>query len=631
MRTTWLIISAVFVFWLANPRGTSAQNRPIDLLRNLPALASTSLDRFHLDVYGRGMEGPLSGPTQVVIDGLPVSHTFLGATSWNALPFAVAATDSVSWDPSWRAEPGQAQSDGSIQIRSARPLGRHLYFSISALNETGDPGPARFQQATDRNVDRSGPAIELLATSTGERVHVEAGYRFDEHHMTDPAISNRVWSSYNGTDRPRSRIHAPWVRVDAALGDWTLASLARGRLQRDFRWIPEFGREWPTEEADFSGIVEAKRRLSTFWDTGLQAWGRDLSVSSRPLQMDAPQDIRLQQAGGHIWLRRCDTLRCWRLTAGLRGQETASGPLRVRQFEPSARLGVTSSHVDAAAMLFTRSSTLRMSAPLSATALVTLRMVDTRRAALAILLQAQRTDPETGTSLRSIWREGADFGGFLPDEPDVGITSDPGFSTREQRLEVAVDLTLRQLPGAPGNLIREVRLQGAFRNTKGLTAARRVDQDLERRRFFYRESHISTGLEGRALSASAHVLGTRNVTLWYRYHRMISRGSVRWWQATSGLSPHTIGLTSRLEPVRRIQFSAFLAATSPRSFPDRFDSPLTHRPWLVRTELSATKQLFGDAAAATLTVLNVVDAPLTLHPDAGNEQLAARIHVMITL
>ncbi len=631
MNAARLTIIALVTLAACCPQGSSAQNRPTDLIRNLPTLASSSLDRFHLDVYGRGLGGPLSGPTQVLVDGLPVAHTFLGALPWNALPFATAATDSISWDSAWFVAPGHARSDGTINIRTRREPGRHLRFSVSALNETGDPGPARFQQKEDRNVDRSGPTMEFLASSTGPLTHMEAGYRFDEHHMTDPALSNRVWSSYNGTDRPRVRIHAPWIRVDAMPGAWTLSTLAYSRLQRDFRFIPEFGREWPTSEEEFSGIIQAVRPLTRRWDAGLRAWARDLSVSSRPLRIEAPDNIRVQQGGGQIWLHRCDDLRCWRLAAGIRGTETSTGPQRIREFVPSAQLEVTSKNIDAAIMLSTQGDRPRVSAPLSASGSLALRMVKTRSAAISVRMHAERTDVDTGLSLLSLWREGADFGGFLPDEPHVGITSDPGFSVRSQRLEVAADMVLGRLPGVAGRVVDEALFSIAFRDTKGLTATRRVNQDLVRRRFFHRESHVSTGLEGRAISGSAHVTGAQHVSLWYRYHRMVSRGNVLWWQITSGLAPHTLGLSSAVNPVERLRVSLFVTAESPRTFADRADSPLSHRPWLVRSELSVTKLLLGDTAAATLSLLNAPDAPLTLNPDAGNEQLAARIHFIVTL
>ncbi len=641
------IFLALVVLLASSALQAAAQNRPSDLIRNLPGLASTSLDRFHLDVHGRGLEGPLSGPTQVIVDGLPVAHTFLGDVPWNALPFATAAVDSLFHDPAWFLAAGHAASDGTIRIRSRREAGRHLRFSLSALNETGDPGPARFQKADDRNVDRSGPAMELVASSTREALHMEAGYRFDEHHMTDPALSNRVWSSYNGTDRPRVRIHAPWIRMDAAPGAWTVSTLAHARLQRDFRFIPEFGREWPTEEEDFSGILEVSRiitrappghssarranRPAAQWTVGARGWGRDLAVASRPLRIDAPTDIRVQQGGGNAWLRRCDDRRCWRLEAGLRATETTSGGVRILDTSPAARLEVTSSDVDAAVHLSMRHPSLQLRAPLSAAGQLTLRFIQAPSAAASLRLYAERADVDTGLSLLSLTRAGAPFGDFLPDEPYVGITSDPGFSTRRQRVEITADVTLRRLSGAAGRLVRDMQFSATFRDTKGLTATRRVDQQRERPRFFNRESHVSTGLVGRGVAASALITGTRYATLWYRYSRMISRGNVLWWQITSGLAPHTLGLSARVDPIPRVRLSLFVAAESPRTFADRADSPLAERPWLVRSELSATKRLLGDAAAATLSLLNAPDTPLTLHPDAGNEQLAARIHVVLTL
>ncbi|PIQ62505.1 MAG: hypothetical protein COV99_06010 [Bacteroidetes bacterium CG12_big_fil_rev_8_21_14_0_65_60_17] len=630
IRPLVLVTLAAFCLVLC-PRGILAQNRPADLVRNLPSLATTSLDRFHLDVYGHGMEGPRSGPTQVLLDGLPVAHSFLGTTAWNALPFATAAADSIWWDSEWFDLPGRARSDGTIRIRTKRTPGRHLYASFSALNETGDPGPERFRQTTDRNVDRSGPAMELLASSTGPTLHLEAGYRFDEHHMTDPAVADRVWSSYNGRDRPRVRIHSPWIRVDAAPAAWKFAGLAHGRLQRDFRFIPEFGREWPTTEEEYAGIMQAERRLDDRWDTGLHAWGRDMSVSSRPLRIEAPDHIRVREAGGHVWVRRCDERRCWRMAVGLRGTETTAGAVDPRTFIPSARLDVTSSDVDAAVMLFTESSSPQSAAPLSASGSLTLHMVTTRTLALSIRTHAERSSGQGDLSFLSLWREGVDFGGFLPDEPYVGITSDPGFSTRLQRIEVGTDVTIGHIPGLAGRIVHRARLSAAFRDTKGLTATLRRDQARERRRFFHRESRIATGIEGRAVSASAHVTGAQGLSLWYRYHRMISRGNVPWWQATGGLAPHTLGMAASSRLVHRIRFSVFVSAASPHIHPDRSDAPLAHRPWLVRSEISLDKRFLGDAAVAALSLLNVPNAPLTLHPDAGDEQLAARIQVTLRL
>jgi hypothetical protein len=606
---------------------------------------STTLDRFHTHLAGQGLggafgvSGTLSGPSVVLLDGMPIGEPFLDAIQWNALPVATVALDTLYARSGWVYYGDRAPSDGIIIARTNHPHGWSARTSVMPVNETGDPGPDLFRNPAARNVDRSGPAVESLIAYRHAGSFVEAGYRFDEHHMTDPAYADRVWRSYAETDQPRVRIHAPWLRAQWKQDNVRVQSLATWTRVRDFRYVAAFGREWPTREEEQSLTVQAAYEGRSPWHSGLRVSFHDRTVDSRVLRIAAPDRISVRTGRLATWLSRASNGWTARLDAGAFAQDIRQSSLAVpRTVTASVGVGIETRRAGLGVRFWSevmeRRASPAPSSPHSGAATAFVRPIRTRHHELELRIGMQSRRPPVGTTFLEMHRVGVSFADFIPQADDTGILFDPGYSTRERFTDASVQWTW--LPA--GDATWRVLTSAAVRDLAGLMLP-----ILERTRVIrpspvFRETHIQTGIDGRmatvAVQLDHHASVENRSTLSYRYTRRISYGSLPFWRALEGLPAHLVDL-DLFRPVRpRLGLRLFASLRAPHAY---YQHRTLHsgsrwkRPWTLRTELSITKQVARDHGSVSFGILNLPDVDLREHPEGANEQLAVRLRIDIRL
>lgn len=618
-------------------------NRPGDVLRNLPGVYTSSLDRYHVQLHGRGLGGVVSGTPLVYLDGLPLESGVLGHLDWNALPASTGRWRGVAWDPAWSMQGDRSLSDGSVRIETVRPDGWRVQASISVLNETGDPGPDRFRplasvepgRGPDTNVDRSGPASEVLVSHGGPRLYSEAGYRFDEHHMTDPWIVDRVWTTYNGNDRPRVQVHAPWIRFLSTSQTWTVQAVAHARFQRDFRFLDALSREWATEETAFSGVLQVARSVQSAGQIGLRVSGHETRLDSRPLRVVPPAAMTFREARTSLWFSACRQDRCFQAEAGGYAIQVLQPGIALT---PQTITAVGQLSYSAPAVSVTgrfwmevvgRRPSLAATAPHSGAGSVVWHAVRTGRATLELRATAFSKRPDPGTSFLDLYRLGVTMAGYLPFGFEGPSFDEPGYSTREQMAELVADADFRMASGW------KIGLDAGVRHTEGATLSLLSNPDLEKRSPYYRDTRVHVGASGQMLTAGANISrdlpndGTFGA--WARAHRRISDGSVVWWLGMEGLAPYMLGVEGARALWPRVRLYGSARALSPRRAYQLSNMSSYRRPWTVRTELSVVKALAGPYGEAVVSLLNVPDIPLLEQPRGVHEQLALRILVRLSI
>ncbi|MEQ9104281.1 MAG: hypothetical protein RIE53_06245 [Rhodothermales bacterium] len=619
-----------------------ASTRLSDELRNLPGMHSTTLDRFHTHLAGQGLGGALglsgamSGPTVVMLDGMPIGESFLGAVQWNALPVATVALDTLYARSGWVFFGDRMPSDGAIVVRTRHAEGWSARTSVMPVNETGDPGPDLFRSADARNVDRSGPAVESVVAYRKSDTFMEAGYRFDEHHMTDPAYADRVWNSYAEQDRPRVRIHAPWIRAHVDRSNLRIQSLATLTRIRDFRYVAALGREWPTREEEQSLTIQVERAAHGPWQSGMRISAHDRTVGSRSLRIAPPEPISVRTGRFAAWLSREWPGWSARLDAGAFAQDIRQAALSVpRTLTASTGLGIESPDGGISVRFWTeaveRRSSPAPSSPHSGAATAFVRPVRTTRHTLELRIGMQSRRPSVGTTFLEMHRAGVSFADFIPVADDTGILSDPGYSTRERIVDASVEWTWL----APD---WRIRTTASVRESAGLTVPALARTHVERPSPVFRETHIRTGIDGRMATAAVQVDHRPAKDIWttlsYRYTRRIADGSLPFWLAMEGLPMHIVDLhlNRRIRP--RVAFRLFASLRAPHAWYQHrtFQSgDQWQRPWTLRTEATVTKQVVGDHGSVSFGILNLPDVDLRMHPEGANEQLAVRLRLDIRL
>lgn len=225
-------------------------DRLSDLLQHLPATRTITLDGFTYRASLGGFD-PFQEPAWLLlVDGRPVDTGLFGEHNLNLLPVSiqdVLSVDVVDVPGLYRGE----FAAGFIDIRTG--AGLPFSASLSAQNETGDPGPYRYVAGlASPNVDGNGPDASVTAGTLSPRSALGVAAAGRLHHPTDPAIVNRLFESVH---QPGSAPGA--VRVIVATGGLSGHRLTPSRLYdghasaayvQDFTYAPFLGREIPLRQ-----------------------------------------------------------------------------------------------------------------------------------------------------------------------------------------------------------------------------------------------------------------------------------------------------------------------------------------------------------------------------------------------
>ena len=144
---------------------------------------------------------------KVLINGQPYAAGTLGLQNLNALPIHLAQVDSIVVTRRPAAASGLIAPAGLLHFYvSPPPEGTSYQLSLAAGNEIGDAGPYRFTRFKTVNVDRIGPTYFGEASYAQSTWYARLSLKGDEHHATDARIRDRISRYYDWSDEPPRRI-----------------------------------------------------------------------------------------------------------------------------------------------------------------------------------------------------------------------------------------------------------------------------------------------------------------------------------------------------------------------------------------------------------------------------------------
>lgn len=182
----------------------------------------------------------------LVIDGVPQNFGTFGLQNINQAPFHITDVAHITIIRVPTLVQGTFAKAGTIHIRTKNPpSGIAFKGSAAAGNEINDPGPFRFIDSTQVNIDRVGPPLYTALSLGIRKGSLKASFASDEHHATDIMMIRRVQKLHLDTRRPQLRLRAPRVSATfKALGGTHRFIRSRSRLE-DLRFFEPLGLEIP--------------------------------------------------------------------------------------------------------------------------------------------------------------------------------------------------------------------------------------------------------------------------------------------------------------------------------------------------------------------------------------------------
>jgi|GEM_PF-919421 len=308
-----------------------------ELFRMMPAVETWSPDRYTQRFLGTGIGGMHPAGPAVYLDGVALPALFLDRVLTESLPVSPGDLEAVAWLPGVHVMPGGRLSEGRMMLRTPMLRGWEASGAMAVINETGDPGPAKHTDARLENVDRSGPASWLRAGWGNGRWMVQAGLQTDLHHLTDDRISGRVRRTYAEIAQPVVTQFSPFVRIRYEGHRWQGHLLSGHSRRKGFTFHESAGWEWPS-------------RLRRSWAAGRLAGRLDpvrvvldidasrLETGVRPAFIDLPPTISTQEASGKVSVEADAGWLEVRAGVGVRTSELSQAGLELTRTMPSAHL-----------------------------------------------------------------------------------------------------------------------------------------------------------------------------------------------------------------------------------------------------------------------------------------------------
>lgn len=231
-----------------------------DALKLSPFFTGYSVDGFrtHGSLFGAGLAG--GAHFRVILDGAEVHADFVDGLHSEMLPVPTSRIARMVIRPPGPGPTGIASSGWVIIETVPAASGPLVTLAASAGNEVGDPGPFRYTDRSTPNVDRDGPSADLETVlpvsgllpgvlrrgqAKEATLHLRAGVRADQAHLTEAGILDRVYVLYDGVRKPRMTLIQPRLGLDWIRGEnqhrvrWSQTNL------RDLPFLEVMGSELP--------------------------------------------------------------------------------------------------------------------------------------------------------------------------------------------------------------------------------------------------------------------------------------------------------------------------------------------------------------------------------------------------
>ncbi len=217
-----------------------------DLIQIIEEWDSASLDGYNWIVSPSGLDHFQHQRWQAAVDGRVIDINLMGINSLARLPVNLNQIDYIEIISEPYLGEGFWAEGGLLNIvtRKADSCSR-ISMSLSAGNETGDPGPYRYTDLASPNVDRIGWTGGADYVFGRENIGGRLAVREEVNYPTDQNLyfrNGRIAGNYY----PRQDLIALGGRLYLGRGnDATRIMVGHSRLD-DFFFLPEFGREVPT-------------------------------------------------------------------------------------------------------------------------------------------------------------------------------------------------------------------------------------------------------------------------------------------------------------------------------------------------------------------------------------------------
>lgn len=228
----------------------SGLTRLSNLFIMLDGARFTTVDGFTTTPSFNGLSALGERTWRVEIDGHAVDDGVLDAHSLNTLGVPIAAIDRIVVHDVPHVRNGRFESGGVIEIWT-RTSGKEQFVrsTVSAGNETGDPGPFRYADPsiTYENVDKEGPDLSIEGGIRRAGVDVHGGMTMNQIIPSDPAVFERNIDAFDESTTPVVRAFAPFLALKSALPNGDVSVRISGATFNDMLLSESIGREVPTE------------------------------------------------------------------------------------------------------------------------------------------------------------------------------------------------------------------------------------------------------------------------------------------------------------------------------------------------------------------------------------------------
>ncbi len=252
----------------------SGLTRLSNLFIMLDGARFTTVDGFTTTPSFNGLSALGERTWRVEIDGHSVDDGVLDAHSLNTLGVPISAIDRIVVHDVPHVRNGRFESGGVIEIWTRTSENeRFVRSTVSAGNETGDPGPFRYTDAarTYQNVDKEGPDVSIEGGLRYSGVDLQGGMTMNQIIPSDPAVFERNLDAFDESITPVVRAFAPFLALKSALPNGDVSVRVSGATFNDMLLSENIGREVPTEY----------RRAGLTAVANTREWGADWRWSSR--------------------------------------------------------------------------------------------------------------------------------------------------------------------------------------------------------------------------------------------------------------------------------------------------------------------------------------------------------------
>lgn len=202
--------------WTDEDLTTRGVVRLNDLLRLADQWDAYFIDEYTWNAVPDASPHAGGSPWTILINDQPVDVSVLGHVNLNTLPIHRSQIDSVVVHHAPTLQAGQFAPAGTIAFYTRTPRRETQYrFDVTMGNEIGDPGPFQFTDRRTVNIDRIGPNGAIDVTHEASPWHGRMSLKGDTHHATDARIRQRVFHHYDpATGPPRRILFAPRLELD---------------------------------------------------------------------------------------------------------------------------------------------------------------------------------------------------------------------------------------------------------------------------------------------------------------------------------------------------------------------------------------------------------------------------------